>query len=116
MAVVTRRRGPTPAAAAAGDAAATALFVLFSSLWGEATARLAPAAGVSTFVAGLVVLFAGLLMFDPVNRAVGRAAAGAPAIFNPAHALALAVAGRGSLSLKNAALRAGAQVAGLRQR
>lgn len=106
-----RPAAATPAAAAAGDAATTALFVLFSALWGEATARLAPAAGVSVFVAGLAVLVGGLALFDPVARAVGHAAAGAPAIFNPAHALALAVAGRGP-SLRAAALRSGAQVAG----
>lgn len=111
---VTRagRRPATPAAAAAGDAAATALFVAFSSLWGEATARLAPAAGISPFIAGLAVLAAGLVAFDPVARAVGAAAAGAPAIFNPAHTLALAVAGRGGLSLKTAVTRSVGQVVG----
>ena len=110
---VTRagRRPASPAAAAVGDAATTALFVLFSSMWGEATARLAPAAGVSAFVAGLLVLAGGLAVFDPVARAVGAAAAGAPALWNPAHTLALTIAGRGP-SLRAAALRAGAQVAG----
>lgn len=106
-----RRAAATPMAAAAGDAAATALFVLFSSLWGEAAARLAPAAGVTAFVAGLAVLGVGLAAFDPVNRAVGAALAGAPACFNPAHALALALAGRGG-SFKHAGVRSAAQIAG----
>ena len=119
------------ASLAAADAVTTALFVLFSSAWGEAAARLSAASGLSPFRSGLAVLAAGLALFDPVARLVGRVVAGpglaggAPC-FNPAHALAVAVATAGSAvsaakakaasssssPLRAAAVRSAAQVAG----
>ena len=119
------RRPASVASLAAADAVTTALFVLFSSAWGEAAARLSSASGLSPFRAGLAVLAAGLAVFDPVARLVGKivspGAAGAPC-FNPAHALAVAVASAGTVAsaktkaaaspLRAAAVRSAAQVAG----
>ena len=122
-----RRQAPTVASLAAADAVTTALFVLFSSAWGEAAARLSAAFGLSPFPSGLVVLAAGLALFDPVARLVGKVVSpglggGAPC-FNPAHAVAVAVASAGSAvsaakskaassPLRAAAVRSAAQVAG----
>ena len=119
------RRLASVASLAAADAVTTALFVLFSSAWGEAAARLSAASGLSPFRAGLAVLAAGLALFDPVARLVGKivspGAGGAPC-FNPAHALAIAVASAGTVvstkakaassPLRAAAVRSAAQVAG----
>jgi hypothetical protein len=107
-------RRPSTLRLAVADAATTAAFILFSSLWGEAALRLAPATGMSAFVAGLAVLGVGLAAFSPAARAIGRLAGvgGAPC-FNPAHALALAAAGKGLGGPVKAALaRGAAQTAG----
>lgn len=120
-----RTRTPTTTSLAVADAITTATFVLFSSLWGEAAARLAASTSLSPFQAGLAVLAAGLALFDPVARLVGRVATpgtGNVPCFNPAHSLALAVASAGavvkgkatsfSAPLRAAAVRSAAQVAG----
>lgn len=118
------RRPASVASLAAADAVTTALFVLFSSAWGEAAARLSAASGLSPFRAGLAVLAAGLALFDPVARLVGKVVSGGgPPCFNPAHALAVAVASAGTAAatakakaasspLRAAAVRSAAQVAG----
>ena len=119
------RRPASVASLAAADAVTTALFVLFSSAWGEAAARLSASSGLSPFRAGLAVLAAGLALFAPVARLVGKIVSpgvggGAPC-FNPAHALAVAVASAGTAvaaaktktsPLHAAAVRSAAQVAG----
>jgi hypothetical protein len=107
---------PTTGRLAAADFLTTAAFVLFSSMWGEAALRLAPAAGVSAFMAGLTVLGLGLAAFGPATRAAaalaGTARGPAPC-FNPAHSLALAAAGRAvGGPLRSAAARGLAQTAG----
>lgn len=109
-------RRPSVLRACAADFATTAAFLLFSSLWGEAALRLAPAAGVSTFVAGLAVLGVGLAVFAPAARSIGRLAGlgrGSAPCFNPAHSLALAAAGKSvGGPVKDALSRGAAQTVG----
>jgi len=111
-----RTRKPTTARLAVADALTTAAFILFSSLWGEAGLRLAAASGgaLSAFTAGLAVLGLGLAAFSPAARAIGRlAGVGGPPCFNPAHSVALAVAGKKVGGAWGAALaRGAAQTAG----
>lgn len=109
------RLRPTTARLAAADAVTTAAFILFSSLWGEASLRLAAAAGgtLSAFMSGLAVLGLGLAAFSPAARLMGRLAGVGSPCFNPAHSVALATAGKAIGGTWKAALvRGAAQCAG----
>ncbi|EFJ45054.1 hypothetical protein VOLCADRAFT_121244 [Volvox carteri f. nagariensis] len=87
-----------------GDFMVTALWVMASSCFAEASGYLAKYTGMDELVLGIGVLVTTLTLFGPLCESFGGA------LFNPIHCVALMSSGKGSIA--GHLLRMGAQLAG----
>ena len=76
-----------------GDALVTALWVMISSLFGEAAETLSEISGLGEFALAVAVTVACIAALGPLCAMFGGAQ------FNPIHPAAFAVAGKGSLKV-----------------